>query len=97
MNNKDKSINSLLNKLNLKKRGWIIVDHWDGDQCSIGITNSHKANFLVYISTFGKNEGTYDYECEMYLKQKNTEYILAEKNKNVSYNDLLNTLIRYLK
>ena len=36
--NKDSSIIELLKKLDLEKRKWAIVDHWDDDLCAIGIT-----------------------------------------------------------
>ncbi len=61
MRNKDKSINSLINRLNLKEHNWVVIDHWESDECAIGIANPHSLRILVYISTFGKDSQKYDY------------------------------------
>lgn len=61
---KDISVKNLLSKLDLSGKGWKIIDHWDADLCAVGITSECAQGKLVYISTFGKATGTYDYECE---------------------------------
>ena len=95
--NKDESINCLLKNINLKEHGWKVVDHWDGDQCAIGIANTKKPRYLVYISTFGKDKGRYDYECETPTGSEPTEYITSEKGEDVNFDEILIALQKHLK
>jgi hypothetical protein len=61
---KDDSIVTLLERLDLQRRGWTIRDHWDADLCAIGVSSKPYPHRLVYVSTYGKAIGKFDYECE---------------------------------
>ena len=61
---KDDSIVELLAQLDIQRRGWTICDYWEADLCAIGISSHSCPHRLVYISTFGKPSGRFDYECE---------------------------------
>ena len=95
-NNKNESINSLLSRLNLKKHGWIVVDNWDSDQCAIGIAKSDNPRHLVYVSTFGKDNGFYDYECEVPTGSDPTDYATSKMGKNVGFDEFLKELQKHL-
>jgi hypothetical protein len=42
-----------------------IADHWEADQCAIGIASSREPGRLAYICTFGKPSGCYDLSLEL--------------------------------
>jgi hypothetical protein len=55
MEYKDKRIKEIVKHLQDKfgADNIVVKDHWDGDNCAIGLTNKHDKN-LVYISTYKK-------------------------------------------
>jgi len=61
---KDESILRFLNAIELKSRGWIIVDHWPADRFAIGIARNNETEKLGYISTWRKPPGHYYVELE---------------------------------
>jgi hypothetical protein len=65
MRHKDRTIRELLKKLDLRSRGWAVVDHWEADLCAIGIAKSSDPLRLIYVSTFGKAPGHYYYDCDV--------------------------------
>jgi hypothetical protein len=42
-----------------------VEDHWEADQCAIGVVSPHYAGRLAYICTFGKAPGRYDLLLEL--------------------------------
>ncbi len=42
-----------------------ITDHWDADQCAIGLSAPDEPRRLVYICTFRKAPGRYDVSLEL--------------------------------
>ncbi len=62
---KDPSMTNLIATLALSDREWRIVDDWEADLCAIGITSEAANGKLVYICTFGKEPGTFDYDCDI--------------------------------
>lgn len=63
---KDASIHQVLRALSETLGGdsFAIADHWDGDLCAIGVGAKSDHRRLVYICTYEKDEGRFDYECE---------------------------------
>ncbi|VAW74783.1 hypothetical protein MNBD_GAMMA12-3403 [hydrothermal vent metagenome] len=86
MMNKDESITRLIE--------WItsifgsdlieIIDYWEGDLCAIGIRRKGIDGKLLYISTFGKVDSQYDFECEEHCGSDNTDYDVVDKGENVT-------------
>ena len=72
MINKDESITIILHHLQKKfgRSEILIKDHWDADLCAIGLTNK-TGEYLIYISTFGKNETQYYASIEEVFLGKN--------------------------
>jgi hypothetical protein len=93
---KDKSINNFLDKLVFKKKGWVIVDHWEGDECAVGIANQTDHRKLVYVSTFAKKPGLFDFECEAPIGLDETEYAVSLEGKDVDLEELLKILENHL-
>jgi hypothetical protein len=93
---KDESILRLVSLLDLRQRGWTLVDHWDADLCAVGIASNTDPRRLVYVSTYGKKPGTYDYECETPDGAQPTEYRTIEKGEDVSITMLFAALEQHL-
>jgi hypothetical protein len=63
---KDHSIVSVVERLrtSLAPRVLVVQDHWEADLYATGVAGVGDPTRLVYISTFNKAGGRYDYECE---------------------------------
>jgi hypothetical protein len=72
------------------------VDHWEGDAYAIGVTRSVQPRRLVYISTFGNENGRYDFECEVPSGPAETDYDTTNRGQNVTYEELLLALEQHL-
>lgn len=95
-NDKDESILALLSALEPQRRGWVVVDHWRGDRCAVGVARASEPRRLVYVSTFARGAGRYDYECELPSGPGETDYDSVDRGENVSYDQLLGVLLRHL-
>ena len=93
---KDESILKLLAILELDQRDWSIVDYWEADLCAIGIASNQKLGRLVYISTFNKKPGQYDYECEVLRELDAESYETVRSGTNVDINELLAIMEKHL-
>ena len=51
----------------------VIKDHWDADNCAIGLTTKDNKN-LVYISTYKKKNNEYFVELESAAEDENDVY-----------------------
>jgi hypothetical protein len=96
MISKDPTIVQLISILDLETRGWKIVDHWEADTCAIGIARANDLRRIVYISTFKKEAGRYDYECEFPAGQRKTDYDVTDRGVDVCYEQLLKVLQKHL-
>ncbi|MGK3988334.1 hypothetical protein WME99_35155 [Sorangium sp. So ce136] len=96
MMDKDGSVIELVGRLDLQRRGWSIVDHWEADTCAIGIARASEPRRLVYVSTFDKEYGMYDYECELASGPAAADYTIAGRGEGVTYDELLEVLARHL-
>jgi hypothetical protein len=50
--------------VDLDRRGWVIVDHWDADRFAIGLARAGRDDLLAYVSTWGKPSGRFFVELE---------------------------------
>lgn len=96
LSNKDPSLTQLLASLLLERRGWVIEDAWDADRCATGIRSSRSKARLVYVSTFDKKPGQYDYVCEVALKPGSVECDVVEEGTSVTRRVLLEAIERHL-
>ena len=75
----------------------MIVDHWDADRCAIGIASAAEPARLVYVSTFGKRDGLFDYECELPARDSSEAYSSSAGGTDVGYEELLEVMISHLR
>ena len=62
---KDSEITDLLQWLRQKLGdSFIVVDHWEGDLCAIGLSSPNDPSQLVYVLTFERPPGRYAVELE---------------------------------
>ncbi len=76
---KDPSILGLLDRLDLRAHGWVVVDNWDADECAIGIAREEWPRRLVYISTFDMGPDRYAYDCEEPTGPDLTDYVVVNR------------------
>ena len=93
---KSKEILDLVEKLELDVRGWRIVDHWEADLCAIGVAKASAPGRLVYVSTYEKELGRYDFECEISAGENLEDYITTETGDGVDFATLLAVMERHL-
>ena len=64
---KDQAIITVVEMLRSRfgPEAFVIRDHWESDQCAIGLAARDEPDWLVYISTFGQSEGRYDASLEL--------------------------------
>lgn len=91
------SILKLIEMLQLDKHGWIIVDHWEADLCAVGIAANKNPRRLVYISSYNKPDGIFDYECETPLAGDNEEYEVEQEGQDVPFAEIMDVLKRHLE
>ena len=93
---KDRSILDLLSGLSLDRSGWIVVDHWEADLCAIGPTRPSAPGRIVYVSTYNKPDGRYDYECEEAAGPAPENHATGDAGQNVDLPTLIAVLQRHL-
>lgn len=95
---KDESILTLLGRIDLQSRGWTIRDRWDADLCAVGISSELYPDRLVYVSTYGKPEGKYDYECEQSSSstEDETDYKTVDEGHSVDFAELVDAMEKHL-
>ncbi len=86
----------LIARLQVNSRGWRVVDHWEADLCAIGIAKEGSPRFLVYVSTYDRASGRYDYQCETPADSGTDSYITKASGENVSYRKLLRVMEDHL-
>ncbi|MCO6458610.1 MAG: hypothetical protein J5I93_25160 [Pirellulaceae bacterium] len=86
----------LISRIGLDQRGWMIRDHWEADLCAIGISSRSCPSRLVYVSTFDRQIGHYDYECEQSTSDDGDDYVVVDGASNVEYSELLDAMERHL-
>jgi hypothetical protein len=93
---KDQSIRELVALLELGRRGWVLVDHWEADLCAVGIARGIEPRRLVYVSTYDKAPESYDYQCEVPDGAQATGYRTVACGEDVSFTELVAALERHL-
>lgn len=96
MNSKDQSIKRLLIDLDFDRRGWTVVDHWEADAFAIGIASKPDPRRLVYVSTFRRAPGHFDFEVELPAGPMETDYCILDRGENVPFEDLLKAIVKHL-
>ena len=86
---KDSTIRELLALLGLASRGWQIVDHWEADLQAIGVATQRDPRRLVYVSTFSRAPGRFDYQCETAAGSDDDSYTTTATGHDVDYETLL--------
>ena len=93
---KDTTIRDLMATLGLASRGWRIVDHWEADLQAVGVASERDLRRLIYISTFSRASGRYDYECETPEGPSEQDYLTTASGKDVDYETLLGAMEAHL-
>ena len=95
---KDEAILRLLDRLteHLGPGTFDIVDHWESDMRSIGITRTDNPGFLVYISTFDRYDDTFFVSLEL-LPEAGSDlpYAQAGEQEAKSFNELLTIIQKH--
>ncbi|MCB9612053.1 MAG: hypothetical protein H6721_26075 [Sandaracinus sp.] len=93
---KDETIRTLLERLELARRGWQVVDHWEADRQAIGIATKRDRRHLVYVSTYSRAPGRFYYECETPSGRDETAYATTAAGEDVDYDTLVKALEAHL-
>lgn len=92
----DESIVDLLQRLELDRRAWVIVDHWEADLTAIGLASPTDVRRLVYVSTFGLEPGRYAFESEVGRGEGDESYKVVDSGGDVSFGRLVEALEQHL-
>jgi len=91
--NKDSSISNFISSLELDRRQWEVMDHWQADLFAVGVKTLLDDSRLVYVCTFGKHAGTFDYQCERIV---NGEAETTQSGTDISHSELISEMEQYL-
>lgn len=94
---KTDSILMALKHLDLDKHGWVAVDNWTDDECSIGVARSDKLRQLVYISSFGKPPNMFYCACESPTGDNPEEYQTVCEHECVSIDEVYKIVSLHLQ
>lgn len=93
---KDSSICELVARLDLPRRGWQIVDHWEADLQAVGIASGAEVRRLVYVSSFSRAAGRFSYQCEVPAGPVACDYQVVARGEDVSVDELICVVERHL-
>lgn len=96
MTAKAPSIVALLERLDLDSRGWEVLDHWNADECAVGITRAGQRRRLVYVSTYERGPERYYYECEVPVGRGDDQYEVTDRGEDVDFETLVKVLESHL-
>lgn len=98
MSNKDKTISEIVDYLQAKfgKTNILIQDYWDGDCFAIGLTDK-TGQYLVYISTYGVEQGKFNISLENPPIEEDMPYSEGGDFDNLSLENLEKTVIKHLR
>ena len=98
MNNKDKTIIEIVDYLQTKfgQTDILIQDYWEGDYCAIGLTD-RTGQYLVYISTYGKEQGKFNVSLENPPIDDNLPYPPGGDFDDLSLENLERIVIKQLR
>lgn len=97
MTNKEASITKFLERLSgaLDPSTWMTVDHWDADLHAIGVARTGDPTRLVYVSTWGQEEGQYAFDCEA-PDESPTKFKVVRREEAASFDTLLSAISTHL-
>jgi hypothetical protein len=76
---------------------FVVVDHWDGDLCAIGVAATHDPKQLVYISSWNRPGGRYFVELETApAPGSEMQYASVSKFDNVDREELARIVAQHL-
>lgn len=90
------SLSFAVNALDLARREWIEVGHWESDLCATAIARADDPRRLVYISTWNLPPGRYYFECEEPTGPNAEDYSVVDAGEDVDFGALLAALERHL-
>ena len=98
MNNKDKTINEIIDYFQSKfgKTDILIQDYWEGDYCAIGLTDKTR-QYLVYISTYGTEQNKFIVSLENPSINNDLPYLPSGDFDNLSLENLEKIVIEHLR
>ncbi len=97
MGPKCQEIRALLKRLPISDRGWVVVDHWEGDLSALGIAHTRDLRRLVYVTTWRQSQGRYSYICEVPGETSApTDFVHGERKEDVDEVTLVDALMRHL-
>lgn len=95
---KDSSILDIVTKIDqaVGSAFFTVKDYWDADLCAIGVTDRNK-NFLIYISTWEKENGTFHVEIEDLQSNKVDFFESVERHPECTLEELLTLCEKHLR
>ncbi len=98
MNNKDKTINEIIDYFQSKfgKTDILIQDYWEADCCAIGLTDKTR-QYLVYISTYGTEQNKFNVSLENPSINNDLPYLPSGDFDNLSLENLEKIVIEHLR
>ncbi len=93
---KDVNLIHLLKKLKLEERGWIASGDWKVELCAVEVIAAKNPDRIVYISTFYKQNGLYDFDCTIRTGPKSLDFQVTDDGEDVSYDELLAAMEKHL-
>jgi hypothetical protein len=94
---KSKPIITLISKLQLATRDWIISDDWQADLMAIGVAHRRDPATRVYISMALQAKGRYYYECESSDPTGVVPYVAGPRGTCVPFPELLAAMQEHLQ
>lgn len=90
------AILSIVQEILAANKDWVIVDHWPDDLSAIGIAHKNNERRLVYISSFNKKAGLFDYQCEEPNGNDIADYTTIDSGEDVNKESLIEIITRHL-
>jgi hypothetical protein len=96
---KDPRILELLHELeaSMPAGSYQIVDYWDADLCAIGVASKSDPRRLVYVSTYGQQDGAYAFECEAPPDEASADFQVTDQGDGLMLETLLQKIRAHLR
>ncbi len=97
---KDPAILAVLDRLwsRLGPDAFVLADHWESDQCAVGIASRRNPGVLVYLSCYEEALDRFGYELELPAPPSaDFPYQVAGTGSGVSFEELAGVVARHLK
>lgn len=90
---KSPALVQLIESLDVPKRGWVLLDHWDADTNAIGVAHHLNPRRLIYIAL---TDMGYYYACEEPKGSEVTEFVTTSEGEIISRAELVKIIEDYL-